>query len=230
MLEIPLRISNKVQDLAALGLELNYPATDYRLRAAFMPSVQAKGSALQINPSLEEVIASNDDLLVTDENGKIRVVFATTDFFDAQANDQLITFVFEPLKDLPAGILNFDLTGTGVIGNQYGTEITDAFLLMPKFFIHGDDLPELDMYISGFPNPFSDKATIVYQIPDDGKVTLQVYNVLGALVAEMENGMQQKGKHTLVFSAEDLPSGLYSFKLLFDAGKSFESKVLKLVH
>ncbi len=230
LLEIPLRISNKVKDIAAIGLELNYPATDYKLRAAFMPSIHAKGGALQINPSLEEVIASNDDLLVTDENGKIRVVFATTDFFDIKANDQLITFVFEPLKDLPAGILEFDLTGTGIIGNQYGGEITDAFLLMPKIFIQGDDSPVMDLGISGFPNPFSENATIVYQIPYDGKVTLQVYNVLGKLVAEMKNDLQPKGKHTVVFDAEGLPSGLYSFKVVFDAGNNTESKVIKLIH
>jgi len=230
LLEIPLRISNKVKDIAAIGLELNYPATDYKLRAAFMPSIHAKGGALQINPSLEEVIASNDDLLVTDENGKIRVVFATTDFFDIKANDQLITFVFEPLKDLPAGILEFDLTGTGIIGNQYGGEITDAFLLMPKIFIQGDDSPVMDLGISRFPNPFSENATIVYQIPYDGKVTLQVYNVLGKLVAEMKNDLQPKGKHTVVFDAEGLPSGLYSFKVVFDAGNNTESKVIKLIH
>ncbi len=230
LLEIPLRISTKVQDFAALGLDLNYPAADYRLRAAFMPSVHTKGGALAINPSLEEVIASNDDLLVTDENGKIRVVFATTEFFETQANDQLITFVFEPLKDLPAGILEFNLTGTGIIGNQYGAEVTDAFLLMPKFFIQGDESPEMDLNISGFPNPFSDQANIVYQIPDDGNVILQVYNVLGALVAELENGLQQKGTHKVVFDAEELPAGLYSFKLVFDTGNKIESKVLKLVH
>ena len=65
------------------------------------------------------------------------------------------------------------------------------------------------------PNPVRSSTSIRYQIPEDGFVTLRVYNVVGNEVASLVNSNQQRGTHTITFNANDLSSGLYFYKLTF---------------
>ncbi|HNW89198.1 MAG TPA: T9SS type A sorting domain-containing protein [Bacteroidales bacterium] len=225
--EVPLRISTKMNELAALGLELAYPNDKYKLVSASMSNIGKIGDAVKINPTLEEIIAANNDLLVTDDRGIIRVVFATTDHFDIAANDELIRLGFLSLNDQGRGELDFNLNGTGLIANQYGEINEDAYLTMPKIFVQGDDT-EAGFEFAAYPNPFRNGVTLTFAVPANGSLVLKVYNALGALVAEPVNGNYAGGKHTVVFSQQDLPAGMYSFKLdFFGAGKS-KSMVLNL--
>ncbi len=65
------------------------------------------------------------------------------------------------------------------------------------------------------PNPFINSTTIRYQLPDAGFVSLKVYNVIGNEVAELVNSNQTKGSHTIDFTANDLTSGVYYYRLRF---------------
>jgi len=74
-------------------------------------------------------------------------------------------------------------------------------------------------YLDGFtvslnyPNPFNPSTTIEYQIPKDGFVNLVVYNSLGQVVATLVNKYELIGKHSIPFNANNLPSGVYFYKL-----------------
>jgi len=227
--EVPLRISTKMKDFSALGLELNYPDKEYKLVNACMAKDQGKGAPVKINPSLDEIIADNNDLLVTDEDGVIRVVYATTNHFDVEANDEMIVLGFRPLKELSPGELDFSLSGSGVIGDQYGNENEDASLIMPKIFIQHSK-GDAGFEFAGYPNPFSDVVDLSYSIPEAGAVKLRVYNSIGELVAEPLSASQAAGRHVLSFSAGNLPAGMYTFKMEFDGNGKSQHMVLKLVH
>jgi len=226
--EVPLKVNTKVIDFSALGLELTYANAEYKLVSAYMPGTKTKG-AVKINPTLEEIIANDNDLLVTDDHGTIRVVYATTNHFDVAPNDEMLVLGFRPLKNLKQGELEFNLSGTGVIGNQFGEENEDTYLLMPKLMVQGDGM-DAGFDFSGYPNPFNGEATITYNIPEDGSVTLNVYNAIGELVTVLVNEKQESGKHSVVFSQKNLAAGLYTFKLEFTGLDKSENLILKLIH
>jgi hypothetical protein len=226
--EVPLKINNKVKDFSALGLELTYLNSEYKLISAYMPGTKTKGT-VKINPSLEEIIANDNDLLVTDDHGTIRVVYATTNHFDVAPNDEMIVLGFRPLKNLKPGELEFTLSGTGVIGNQFGEENEDTYLLMPKVMVQGDGM-DAGFDFSGYPNPFNGEATITYNIPENGSVTLNVYNAIGELVTVLVNEKQESGKHSVVFSQKNLAAGMYTFKLEFSGVDISKNLILKLIH
>ncbi len=225
--EVPLRISSKMDDFSALGLELYYDESKYNLTSAFMST--NKNATVKINPTLEEIIAKDNDLLVTDEDGVIRVVYATTNHLDVNANDPIITLGFSPKHSVPAGTLDFSLTGTGVIGDQYGNESADAFLMMPKLFIQGDNESDAMFKFSGYPNPFSGNITISYYLPENGNVNINVFNALGERVALLVNELQTTGNHNIEFSGINLPAGIYSFKLEFEGSQKSEHCIIKLI-
>ncbi|MDQ7040714.1 MAG: T9SS type A sorting domain-containing protein, partial [Rhodothermus sp.] len=64
-----------------------------------------------------------------------------------------------------------------------------------------------------YPNPFRTTTTIRYELPTDGFVRLAVYNVLGQVVARLEDAWKRAGTYTTRFDARHLPGGVYFLRL-----------------
>jgi hypothetical protein len=76
-----------------------------------------------------------------------------------------------------------------------------------------------------YPNPFRSGATspapgggnpsttITYSVPADGKVILKVYDVLGREWAVLVDGHRRAGNHKATFVADNLPSGVYFYRI-----------------
>jgi hypothetical protein len=64
-----------------------------------------------------------------------------------------------------------------------------------------------------YPNPFNPTTQIKYLIPQDGIISLKVYNLLGEEVATLFSGVQQAGNHIATFNATGFTSGVYFYKL-----------------
>jgi len=66
------------------------------------------------------------------------------------------------------------------------------------------------------PNPFKNSTSISYQIPNAGFVSLKVYNMVGAEVADLVGSEQPRGPHTIDFNATGLPGGIYYYTLRYN--------------
>jgi hypothetical protein len=77
------------------------------------------------------------------------------------------------------------------------------------------------------PNPFNPTTSIRYDLPDDNFVTLRVYNSLGQEVATLVNEFQSGGFKSVTWNAENVPSGLYFYRLT--AGSYTEVKKMLLM-
>lgn len=75
------------------------------------------------------------------------------------------------------------------------------------------DMPLVFDLYDNYPNPFNPTTTIEFSIPQNSKVKLVVYNVLGQVVAEVLNTNLNAGNHEVTFNASNLSSGLYFYKL-----------------
>jgi hypothetical protein len=80
-----------------------------------------------------------------------------------------------------------------------------------KSFATGDAFEYL--LSQNFPNPFNPSTEISYKLFEDGFVNITVYNTIGQEVALLVNQYQLAGKHVIQFKAENLPSGIYIYKL-----------------
>ncbi len=97
--------------------------------------------------------------------------------------------------------------------------------LIKKSFT-GGEIPVTCRLEQNYPNPFNPVTTISYYMPETGKVTLKIYDILGAEVATLKNGFQDEGRHSVTFNGAGLASGVYIYKL--DVGDTF-SETKKLV-
>jgi len=97
---------------------------------------------------------------------------------------------------------------TGVENNQ--TRIPNGFALEQNY-----------------PNPFNPSTVIRYHLSVISNVKLSIYDILGKEIAVLVAGKQNTGTHQAQWNAENLPSGVYFYRL--QAGSFVETKKLVLL-
>jgi hypothetical protein len=88
-------------------------------------------------------------------------------------------------------------------------------------------LPTQNQLEQNFPNPFNPATNIRYNISKTSQVTLKVFDILGRQVQTLVNTMQAPGQYTVTFTAQNLASGIYFYRL--EAGTFTETKKLILL-
>ena len=75
-------------------------------------------------------------------------------------------------------------------------------------------IPETIVLKQNYPNPFNPSTTIEFGIPESQFITLAVYNLLGEQVGLLVNENLSAGNYKATWDADDLPSGIYIYKLI----------------
>lgn len=64
-----------------------------------------------------------------------------------------------------------------------------------------------------YPNPFNPKTSLIFGLPEAGKVKLLLFNSLGEEVTILFEGYKTAGYYQIEFDAKNLPSGVYFYRL-----------------
>jgi len=106
--------------------------------------------------------------------------------------------------------------------------ITDGMgIMMTKQFIFSYTGPKEFKLEQNYPNPFNPSTTIQYQLPQDARVTLKVYDILGSEVATLVNEEHEAGYKEVQFNGSNLASGMYVYRL--QAGDYVSTKKMMLL-
>ncbi|MGB9773860.1 MAG: carbohydrate-binding module family 20 domain-containing protein [Bacteroidota bacterium] len=76
------------------------------------------------------------------------------------------------------------------------------------------DIPSEYALDGNYPNPFNPATTISYALPEPCHVTIQVFDVLGRIVATLVNEEKQAGRYSVLWDARDKPSGIYFVRMV----------------
>jgi hypothetical protein len=90
----------------------------------------------------------------------------------------------------------------------------------------GSSFPAQFALQQNFPNPFNPATTIRYVIPAAGRVRLDVFNVIGQLVATLVDGRQDAGTYRAQFDARGVASGVYFYRLTWEGSVAVQKMVL----
>ena len=88
-------------------------------------------------------------------------------------------------------------------------------------------LPTVYSLSQNYPNPFNPSTTIKFGLPQNSKVKLVVYNVLGQIVAKVAEKDMNAGYHTVTFNASKFSTGVYFYRL--EAGDFVQVKKMMLL-
>lgn len=111
------------------------------------------------------------------------------------------------------------------IGSQF--LLDDLALTGTATSVEGErQVPSSYGLAQNYPNPFNPSTLIRYDLPSAGRVTLSVYSVLGQKVATLVDGERPAGTHEVRFTAADLPSGVYLYRI--QSGSFVQTKKMTL--
>ena len=141
------------------------------------------------------------------------------------------------IPNVPAGHYKIFATAPGMMQNNDGDPATQdslsvdlssgqddyqANITMDTDFATGVQetpaAPETFQLNQNYPNPFNPETEIHFEIPQEGLVTLTVYNALGQRIATLMNGRKAAGRYTLTWNGRTdrgvvVPSGVYFYQL-----------------
>ena len=112
--------------------------------------------------------------------------------------------------------------GNGVFGAQMATAVRASVASLPNSFSLSQN----------YPNPFNPTTTIQYVVPENGSVTLAVFDVMGRMISTLVEGTKSAGTYTAEWNGKtqdglQAASGIY-FCRLESAGHTATRKMVML--
>ncbi len=74
----------------------------------------------------------------------------------------------------------------------------------------------INKLFTNYPNPFSDETVISFNVERAGRVTVNIYDYRGIIVKTLIDEVLSYGEHKIKFSSNNLPSGVYTYKIIKD--------------
>jgi len=101
--------------------------------------------------------------------------------------------------------------------------------------VEGEDnvLPEEFNLYQNYPNPFNPQTTIRFSLPQEAKVSIKVYNMLGKEITQLINETRRSGEYEITWNGRDLKgnqmsSGAYFITLTADGfSKTIKAMLIK---
>ena len=121
--------------------------------------------------------------------------------------------------------ITFASTGNGWIGCTSGA----IYRYSAPVEVKNNNTSSTIKYIleQNYPNPFNPNTVISYSILTNSHVQLKVYDMTGREIVTLVDKFQNSGTHKIQFTAKQLPSGIYFYKLF--AGNFVDVKKMILL-
>ena len=88
------------------------------------------------------------------------------------------------------------------------------------------DIPKLSIVTKAYPNPFSDRVQFQVRAVEDGKVTLEVFNLTGQRLASVFDGIMRKGEvQNLIYTPRQNVTDGVLYRITSN-GKTFTGKLI----
>ncbi|MBT7787507.1 MAG: T9SS type A sorting domain-containing protein, partial [Calditrichaeota bacterium] len=108
----------------------------------------------------------------------------------------------EAESDLPISTIR---TGSGLVYEVDGLSVIDVAITVT---------PPDNYFLSGaYPNPFNNRTTVKYGLPETGLVDMTIFDLSGRKMMELVNDEQSAGNHELDVNCTELTSGIYILSL-----------------
>jgi hypothetical protein len=199
--EVPLHIQTAGEEIGAFEVELLYDAQ------ALVYEGFSAGEVIS-DPAQWEFAVENR------ENGTVFLSAFALDLQSLIVKDGAfasLTFRVNSREQLSAGsALRFservsagNRNGQDVAVNTVGSTVSLASAALPTAY----------NLLQNYPNPFNPATSILFDLPQDSRVKLEVFNAAGERVATLVDELRPAGRHSVNFDASNLSSGVYFYRI-----------------
>ncbi|MBE0637612.1 MAG: hypothetical protein IH598_03745 [Bacteroidales bacterium] len=196
---------------------------DIPVRIESPAEIGALTLAFSYDNTLIEVLDVNYEIKYIDhQQGVVNFIWYDNEAIYFEESASIATFTVRVLSDIanetPLFTLSTDAEladgDANVLSNQH---LITSFLTTSKLSAHGN------LNLMNYPNPFRQTTTIVYNLPESGKVTLSVFNNMGLLVRKLVSEFQSEGSNQIECEMSAIPAGTYRYTILFETNKGYQT-------
>ncbi|HOW25962.1 MAG TPA: right-handed parallel beta-helix repeat-containing protein [Bacteroidales bacterium] len=216
-IDLPVRIQSSTQ-VGAISLILDFPGDYLTVESVY----------LQDNPAL--LVQYN----VT--GNELRIGWNSVTPLSLDALDAMISVRVKITDLLTAGdILRFKLSEDPLneLADETFEVIQDAVIIMDMIGYSavgiGNPVNDNSLSLAAYPNPFNGMTNILYSVPVDGKITLEITGLAGNRITMLENQRQVTGSHQMSFNGDILPPGVYLLTLRLTSQNGIFMKTIRIV-
>lgn len=143
----------------------------------------------------------------------------------ANYNMKMRNITFSNLTNTKTGVLKLQ------VYDEKGTLSSDSTILFSNqlgLFPVNAPLPLINngyTISEPYPNPANKMCTISLDIPTASEVSIYIYNTLGQLVTQKNEGLKNSGKQNIQLETDQLPEGIYYYTVVF--GTNTKSKTIQ---
>jgi len=164
-------------------------------------------------------------ILSTDDNSITNISNTSLSFASISPGETVAptSNIYVTVDSTFSGVFNFDFE----IMSEGRTYWTDSITQIVTDVKDKISLPVNYRLYQNFPNPFNPSTTFNYSIPEQSKVVITVYDILGNEIETLVNEEKIAGTYEVTFDAGNLSSGIYFYKI--QVGEFVESKKMVLL-
>jgi hypothetical protein len=136
------------------------------------------------------------------------------------------------LSGTPSAVGQYDFTVE--VSDSHNPSWTDdqeySIVIQPFTGITDEDtgLPSNFVLLGNYPNPFNSSTVVKFRLQErNDNVKLEIYNLLGQNIETINVGFMTSGEHEIRWSGDQVPSGVYFYKL--SVGQRAESGKMTLI-
>ena len=119
---------------------------------------------------------------------------------------------------------HFELTDENYANNA--SEPQTCMIPIAETEVNDFSMPKISNAFSNFPNPFNPTTTFKFFVPRDGYVSIEIFSVDGKLIDRVINEFMTKGKKTILWNCNSIPSGLYFVRMKLPNGEISSRKIV----
>jgi hypothetical protein len=214
-IELPVYTGSAMK-VGAVSMILNFPSD----------KVEIMGVNLKNDP--------NTSLMYTVSGGELRIGWNSIDPLNLKAGEKLLTLKVRITGTLGKGeFIRFSLANDDLneLADGSYNVIDGAVLFVDQIDATTgiNNVTASKLTLANYPNPFTEQTTFAYTLPQNGKVSLEIYNMLGSKVKVLLNEIQTAGDHTLTMDSRIIEPGVYTVILRLNAESKLFTGTIKIV-
>ncbi|MEI7662470.1 MAG: T9SS type A sorting domain-containing protein, partial [Bacteroidota bacterium] len=170
----------------------------------------------------------SDDMKYVIENGNVAIAWSNTNGMTVNDNEPIFTLTVKAKASIAEPTQIFNLKTGSEFADPRGNKLDNFDLKLAK--VVTPSATEFSMV--NFPNPFANHTSILYTLPEAGKVKLVLTNLYGQTIQTLVDEPQTAGAHTVDVNPADfnLNSGVYLYKIEITGATDTYVKSNKMIY
>jgi hypothetical protein len=202
--------------VGAVSLIMDFPSDDVEITDVFFSSDPESGLQYNVNGnelrigwySLAPVWLNEGESLVT---LKMKMKTSTEEGIYFSLVDSQLNELADGDFDVFDATLIIDIPSKSALGFGNNNEVAE------------------NIELSNHPNPFIGTTTLTYSIPENGEVTLEIYDMIGNKMKVEVDATQDAGNYSVIMDANELQPGIYTAILKYKTRDAVTTRAIKMI-